>query len=417
GVPVGTEAANGRPERGDPRRAYVRKPQYSFGWDWSPRVATTAIGGDVKIRAWSVACIRDVHLRPQRDVRAIQWHVTVTVDSWHYFSTSTGTVKLVITDEGRKSVKAEKTALLRSGLNHIEFDLAIDNPRLWWPNGMGEQHRYTVTAELVCASSRAPEVKVRSSYQPFKVGLRFIELDLGNVAAGQNLFAFKVNGKRIFCKGGDWIPADTLYARTTADRYDQLVYEAQQANFNMLRVWGGGLYEPEAFYEACDRYGILLWHDFMFACAPYPDHEPWFCEEVRKEAEYQTVRLRNHACMALWSGSNENNWGFDEWWLGKTRAGAYLYNHLLPAVVSANCADIPYWNGSPYGGAKPNSAEVGDRHHWGDCMMNPDMNKRITPEEYDRCTSLFVSEYGYIGAPPKESVLQYLDGAPFGHTP
>ncbi len=414
GVPVGTEAGNGRPERGDPRRAYVRKPQYSFGWDWSPRAATTAIAGDVVIRAWNVARIRDCFVQPYREGRNVGLRVTATVDSWHFFSTSTGTVRLTITDESRQSIKVERTLLLRSGLNHVTFDVPLKEPRYWWPNGMGDQHRYTIKAELSAVSSRAPEAKPeKSSYPEIKYGLRFIDIDFGDVAKDENLFALVVNGKRVFCKGGDWIPADAIYARITAQKYDTLVHEAKQANFNMLRVWGGGLYEPDAFYEACDRYGILLWHDFMFACAPYPDHEEWFREEVRKEADYQTVRLRNHACMGLWSGSNENNWGFDEWWHGQTDGGAYLYNDLLPAVVHANCPNIPYWNGSPFGGMQPNASEVGDRHHWGDCMMNPEMAKRITPEEYDKCTSRFISEYGYIGAPDKATVLQYLDGAPF----
>jgi beta-mannosidase len=416
GVPVNTEASNGRPERGDPRRAYVRKPQYSFGWDWSPRVATTAIAGDCVIRAWSVARIRDVFVQPERHTTGagVDLHCDVTVESWHYFSTSTGTLTLTLTDESRQRMTVTRTVLLRSGVNPIRLDVELDEPRYWWPNGMGEQHRYTVQVMLDSRSSRTDgNLTGRHAYPAFRYGLRFVELDTGDLAEEENRFAFVINGKRIFSKGADWIPTDAIYARASAERYDRIVYEAQQANFNMLRVWGGGLYEPQAFYDACDRYGILLWHDFMFACAPYPDHEAWFCEEVRREADYQTKRLRNHACMAVWSGSNENNWGFDEWWPGQTCGGAYLYNELLPMVVQANSPQIPYWNGSPYGGAKPNSAEVGDRHHWHDCMMNPDMNKRITPEEYDQCTSLFISEYGYIGAPPKESVLQYLDGAPF----
>jgi beta-mannosidase len=419
GVPVGTEAGNGRPERGDPRRVYVRKPQYTFGWDWSPRVATTAIGGDVVIRAWNSACIRDVHIRPERvddgydGHGPVNLHVTVTVDAWHYFSTANGSVTAMVIDAKGKRVTASRASLLRSGLNHIEFILPLVSPRLWWPNGMGDQHLYTVQVELSTLGSWAGAVAERSIWPAFKYGLRFVELDTGDAKADATCFAVVVNGKRIFSKGADWIPVDTVYARAGAERYAQLVDEAKQANFNMLRVWGGGLYEPEAFYAACDRAGILLWHDFMFACAPYPDHETWFREEVRREAEYQTVRLRNHACMAMWSGSNENNWGFDEWWHNQTNGGAYLYNTLLPAVVHANCPDIPYWNGSPYGGEHPNTAEVGDRHHWFDCMMNPVMDKRITPEEYDKCTSLFISEYGYIGAPDPASVRDYLAGAPF----
>jgi beta-mannosidase len=128
GAPVSTEAGNGRPERGDPRRAYVRKPQYSFGWDWSPRVATTAIAGDVKVRTWNVACILDVHLWPERAGKAVHLHVTVTVDSWHHFSTSTGTIKLAILDEAGHALMAEKTVLLRSGLNFVEFDLPMAAP-------------------------------------------------------------------------------------------------------------------------------------------------------------------------------------------------------------------------------------------------------------------------------------------------
>ena len=406
GVPVSTEAGNGRPERGDQRRVFVRKPQYSFGWDWSPRAATTAIAGDVKIRAFNTACIRDVRVLPQRvpdtDItRAIDVRVTVSVDFLHFFKTGDGTVRLTITDEQGKPAaeKVSKAVLLRSGLNYVDFVFRLEEPKLWWPNGLGEQHRYTVKAELVAGKERAA--------QTAKVGLRFVDL------IDRELFAFVVNDQKVFCKGADWIPADTIYARVSAEKYDALVREAKLAHFNMLRVWGGGLYEPEAFYDACDRHGILLWHDFMYACAPYPDHLGWFVEEARREANYQTKRLRNHACMALWSGSNENNWGFDEWWHEKTRGGAHLYNYLLPSIVRDNCPEIPYWNGSPYGGETPNASEVGDRHHWHDCMMNPDMNKRITPEEYDKCTSLFISEYGYIGAPVKETVVEYLDGAPF----
>ncbi|MCS7059837.1 MAG: glycoside hydrolase family 2 protein [Anaerolineae bacterium] len=405
GVPVSTEAGNGRPERGDQRRVFVRKPQYSFGWDWSPRVATTAIAGDVKVRAFNTACIRDVRVLPHRlpdaDItRAIDVRVTVTVDFLHYFKTGEGTLRLTLYDADRRQVlpPLSKTVLLRSGLNFIDFALHLNAPRLWWPNGLGAQHRYVVQVELRTQRERAVHT--------VKAGLRFIDL------IDRDRFAFVVNDRNLFCKGANWIPADTLYARVTSEKYDQLVREAQCANFNMLRVWGGGLYEPEAFYDACDRYGILVWHDFMFACAPYPDHLPWFVEEVRREADYQTKRLRNHACIALWSGSNENNWAFDEWWHGQTRSGAYLYNYLLPAIVRANCPEIPYWNGSPYGGETPNAPDVGDRHHWFDCMMNPDMNKRITPEEYDKCTALFISEYGYIGAPVKETVMAYLDGAP-----
>ncbi len=403
GVRAGTEAGNGRPERGDQRRVMVRKPQYSFGWDWGPRLATTAIAGDVKLRLLKTACIRQVHLQPVRHVaNEILLKAAVTVDQLHYWKTLDGTVTLAVTEPNGHRHVAEWTGLLRSGSNHIDLMIRLERPQLWWPNGYGEHHLHRVEA-TVCVGDET------AVFPAFNTGIRFVELD-----TSKGTFAVRVNGVKVFCKGANWIPADSIYARTPSAKYETLVREAREANFNMLRVWGGGLYESEAFYDACDRYGILIWQDFMYACAPYPDHLEWFRLEAEREADYQTRRLRQHPCLALWSGSNEINWGFKDWWQERTRGGAWIFNELLPDVVRRNCPEIPYWNGSPYGGeTTPNEEGVGDRHHWGDCMMNPDMPKRITPEEYDKCQSLFVSEYGYIGAPVRKTVETYLDGADF----
>jgi beta-mannosidase len=401
GVRAGTEAGNGRPERGDPRRTLVRKPQYSWGWDWSPRCATTAIGGDVTLRVLRGACIRNLALHPVAHTEAAATvRAVLTIERFHYYTTADATVAIRLTDATGRITRCTQDLLLRSGLNYVELPLTIAAPRLWWPNGMGEQHLYRVEASLTLKSGGTMTMPA------FDWGLRFLGLDTSGV------FAITVNGHRVFGKGANWIPADTLYARTSAETYERLVRQAREANFTMLRVWGGGLYEPEAFYAACDRDGILLWHDFMFACAPYPDHREDFRREVELEADYQTRRLQRHACMALWSGSNENNWGFRDWWRERTRGGALCYNYILPEAVRRSCPEIPYWNGSPYGGEAPNGEDVGDRHHWHDCMMNPDMQKRVTPEEYDQCNALFVSEFGYIGAPCRETIETYLDGAP-----
>jgi beta-mannosidase len=401
GIRPSTEEGNERSERGDMRRILVRKPQYSFGWDWSPRLATTAIGGDVKLHAMRRACIRQVALRLAQDGQgAVSVTATVTVDQFHFFKSDEGTVTLTLTDAKGNQNHAEAHALLRSGLTYVTLALPLADPQFWWPNGLGEPHLYRVEAVLAFADG------TQTAYPAFDFGLRFVELLTDGV------FAFRINGKQMFCKGGDWVPADALYARISPERYTALVQQAQAANFNMLRIWGGGLYEPDAFYQACDRCGIMLWHDFMFACSPYPDHLEWFRREVELEVDYQTQRLQHHASLVLWCGNNENTWGFDEWWHSQTRGGALLYNYILPAAVQRNCPEIPYWNSSPYGGEHPNSPDVGDRHHWFDCMMNPDMTKRITPEEYDQCTSLFISEFGYVGACSKETTLDYMGGAP-----
>ncbi|MBN1873725.1 MAG: beta-mannosidase, partial [Anaerolineae bacterium] len=413
GVRPGTEAGNGRPERGDPRRIYARKPQYSWGWDWSPRVPTTAIGGDVVLHLMKAACIRDVALRPVQHGKGVLIYATVVIDQFHYFKTKSGTVAVTLTDVQGRAFSAKAGILLRSGLTYVELRVPIKDAQLWWPNGLGEQHLYRVETRLTIQDEN---ILLKSDQSidtyVFNYGIRFIELDTNDT------FAFIINGqtvqgKALYAKGANWIPADTLYARVRDEKYDALVREARDANFNMLRIWGGGLYEREAFYDACDRYGILLWHDFMFACAPYPDHLETFRQEVEQEADYQTKRLRRHASMALWCGNNENHWGFADWWKEKTRGGAYIYNYLLPAIVRRNCPEIPYWNSSPYGGGRPNAYDVGDCHYWGEGTMNPDMQVRITPETYDACTARFVSEFGYIGAPGKETVETYLDGAPF----
>jgi len=399
-VRTGTESTNGRPERGDYRRAFVRKPQYSWGWDWSPRVPTTAIAGDVRLNFLSDAVIRDAAPRAFRHGDTVFLQVTTLVEKLHMYQTGKGLVRLrVIAPDGRVFEAQSDPLILRSGFNHIDLGVEIPHAALWWPNGLGrpDLHQIEVTLETPAG---------KEEYPAFEYGIRFLELET------QPHFALHINGKKIFSKGANWIPNDTIYARASTDRYTKLVHQAHAANFNMLRVWGGGRYEPEVFYAACDREGILLWHDFMFACTPYPDHLDWFREEVRKEATYQTRRLARHACIGLWSGSNENNWGFDEWWHDQTTKGAWIYNQLLPEVVHQNDPSVPYWNGSPYGGSHPNSAEIGDRHHWGDGMMNPDMQRRITPEIYDEVNACFISEFGYVGACSLKTTLQYLDGYP-----
>jgi beta-mannosidase len=399
GILPTTEAPHGYPERGEIRRAFVRKPQYSFGWDWSPRVATTAIAGDVRIRAINAGCIRQVNLQPARhgDNEVIVT-ATVVVDCLHYYKTIDGTVTVTLTGPDGKKFKASQSSLLCSGYNFIKLRIPIKKPQLWWPNGFGEQNLYKVEAKLQIG-------KDATDYPAFDYGIRFVELDTNDK------FAIVINGKKVFCRGANWIPADAIYARVTDEHYEHLVREARDANFNMLRIWGGGWYERDAFYQACDRHGIMLWHDFMFACAPYPDHIESFRSEIEKEIDYQTGRLSRHACITIWCGCNENQWGFRDWWREQTKAGARIYNYLLPSIVQRNCPQIPYWNGSPYGGDAPNSENVGDHHRWHECMMHPDMEKRITPEEYDKCASLFVSEFGYVGACSRETIEEYLGGA------
>ncbi len=415
-----TEAGNGYPERGDKRRGCVRKPQYVVGWDWAPKAVTCGIVKDVYLRCWNKVALRDVSAA----VTAIEGgraHVRVTLeaDQLHPYSTLDGDARVRFTLDGQTAEFEKKDVLLTSGLNYIDFDVTIENARLWWPNGYGEQPLYTVEAEIECGG-------VTEKYPPFRFGMRRVELDVSRATDGKNRnFCLIVNGVRIFCKGGDWIPCDSIYARVTDEKLRTLVEEARNANFNMLRVWGGGVYEREPFFDACDRCGILLWHDFMFGCSAYPDHLEDFLRECEKEMDYQTRRLRNHACLGIWCGSNEGHmiynpeqnpaWGLKDFGYEK-QYGLYTSNETGRRIVRRNCPEIPYWNSSPYGGRLPTDGDCGDTHNWGEYMMNPDMARRIEPMGYDQIWSRFVTEYGYPGPCPEASLKEVFDGRPIDRT-
>ncbi|MFC2159839.1 sugar-binding domain-containing protein [Actinomycetota bacterium] len=402
-----TEEEQSRGPRGDKRRVFVRKPQYVYGWDWGPRIATCGIVKDVYLKAHSKLIIRSVYVSTVKAMPDAELKFQVEIENLHPFSTYDSSIKIEIFDGDEKILIIPLEVLLRSGINFYEINTTIKDPKLWWPNGMGEQNLYEIR---VSASLENRIV----SYDPFKYGIRTLELDISKINNLERNFAFKINGVKTFCKGGDWIPADSIYARVTDEKYDHLLREAVEANFNMLRIWGGGIYERDIFYDKCDEYGILVWQDFMFACALYPDKFEWFKKEVENEMNYQTKRLRNHPCISLWCGNNENHWFFDVKFFGDSDpeywGGIECYHQIAPLVVKNNCPNIPYWNSSPYGGTHPNGSDLGNNHHWMECTMNPDMEKRITPEEYDRITSKFISEYGYIGPCVKSSIIKYHSG-------
>ena len=425
---VCTEAANGCDERGDMRRAVLRKPTYVYGWDWCPRIGTVAIGKNAYIECHREAAIRSVSLETVsletvslepvchetvHQVPAAQLRGTVEVELFDLITSADADIEISLSIDGAAAASATiSDALLCSGINYFDVELTLANPQLWWPNGMGEQPLYDVKAVVRCRG-------VEDAYPAFKYGVRKITLDTSRMDDKNRRFALQVNGAPMFCKGADWIPADSIYARVSPEKYDALIYESREANFNMLRIWGGGLYERDEFYDACDKYGILVWQDMMLGCATVPDHREDFYELCRREFDYQTKRLRARACIALFCGNNENHWIFSGPAFAdivklkqEKQYGLKLCNVLMPEIMRNNCPWIPYWNSSPYGGEEPNSASVGDVHHWGECMMNPDMELRIEPKEYDKVEARFVSEYGYPGPCPIETIETYFDGKP-----
>ncbi len=411
---VSTEAGNGCPERGDKRRACVRKPTYVYGWDWCPRIGTCGIVKPAWLEYHRSLAIRAVSVET-RQIRAVDGrceadlHIVADIDNLNLLATADADAAVHVSCGDDEAIAVQTDLLLRSGLNQIAFDLTVQDARIWWPNGMGEQPLYTVAVNL---SHEGRTV----AFPPFAVGLRLIRLDTSRQDDQRRRFRLVVNGVPMFCKGADWIPADSIYARVTPEKYAALIRQAQLAHFNMLRIWGGGLSEQDAFYEACDRAGILVWQDMMFSCAAYPDHRDDFRALVWREFDHQTKKLRNHACLALFCGNNENHWIYGrrlrELLTQDRQYGLYTANAMLPDILSKNAPWIPYWNSSPYGGSEPNDPAVGDIHYWREAMMNPDMLRRIDPRQYDQIDAAFVSEYGYPGPPVRRSVERYFDGHP-----
>ncbi len=412
---ISCEYKRGRAPRGDDRRAMLRKPQYVYGWDWTPRLATCGIMGDARIEAYRGLAIRHVkfttrELRPE----AASVRVEVELENLCIINTLDATLRLAISLDGAPAGALQQDLFLTSGLNYVAFDLDIARPALWWPNGMGDQPLYQVD---VAAESPAGYADARRIH----AGIRTVRLNTERLDAANRRFAFEINGVRIFGKGGNWETPDSLYGRVTDAKYEALVQEAAEAHFNMLRVNGCNAYERDFFYDCCDRYGILVWQDFAFSCAAYPDELEWFRREAEQEVAYQGRRLANHPCLALWCGNNECQghlvtYREKSYWAGARKpassAGMALYNVSMPRILHTITPEIPYWNSSPYGGEEDmDSSAYGDRHHW-DCYMSREMSERITPEQYDKIACKFVSEFGCAGPTGKDTLSRYFGGEP-----
>lgn len=400
GVP--TEADRGYPHRGYRKRVFLRKPAYSWGWDWSPALPTCGITGPVSLRFHEEREVDHVALTTTLSPDRKQAHVHARVEIRSRLSpilTTFGTVRLrLVSPDGRIFETQATDVLLGGGNTAVPLSIEIPDPVLWWPNGSGQQPLHTVETSV---EYDGHTVHAR----PFPWGLRTVECEFR-----PGIFRFRVNGVPVFLQGGNWVPCDHLVGRTTPERLAFLVDEAATAHFNCLRVWGGGRYELDAFYEACDRRGILVWHDFMSACCALPFNEPDFADLCRREAFYQVRRLQRHPCMLQWCGNNEvgdaHAWNPDVYRNGEPMDPFYFDE--LPRIVAAESPGTPYLPTSPYGGEdSTQSSKVGDNHHW--VVMRPDPAFWSHPEYWNRTDiPLFNSEYGYGGPCSLSSTRQYL---------
>jgi len=385
---------------------WARKAPYHYGWDWGPRFVTSGIWRPAALEAWD-----DVRLD---DVQIIQHHIDAQAAEIfakaRLFATKPGKVKLTIALAGGP-VLGQANVTLKGGTNDVALGGRIAKPELWWPSGLGAQKLYTI--ETILYDGKGTTHEKRKT----RIGLRTLEVVHERDKEGKSFF-IKVNGAPVFMKGANWIPADSFVTRVTEDRTRFLLQSAVDANMNMLRVWGGGIYESDRFYELCDELGLLVWQDFMFACSMYPGDDA-FVENVRQEAIENVRRLRNHASLALWAGNNENEAAWKSWgWQTKfslprkaqdtiSRDYKRMFNEVLPSVIAAEDPGRFYTRSSPSANddkVPANRLGWGDMHYWGV------WHAEAPYEAYADNVSRFMSEYGFQSFPELASVAHYTAG-------
>ncbi len=381
----------------DGTRMFSRKAQFHYGWDWGPRLVTCGIQ-DAEIFSWSGVKITDVYLKQtalSTQKAQLQAQVSVACD--------VDKKVLVSVDFGGQQFSQE--IFLSAGANVANLDINIPNPKLWWTHNLGEPHLYNVKTKL----SVADNVVAESS---MKYGLRTIELVQEKDAKGTS-FYFRLNGEPVFAKGSNLIPLHFFQEKVTPELTEKTLETAKQSNMNMLRVWGGGIYQTDLFYQKCDEKGILVWQDFMYACAMYPSDDE-FLQNARAEAVEQVQRLRNHASLALWCGNNEineawNNWGWQPRFNPDQKAfiwKAYqdVFQKMLPEVVAEYANGTTYYESSPrFGRYNPKSYTEGDNHDW------YVWHDEKPFEHFEENIPRFMSEYGFQSFPEWQTIESFTE--------
>lgn len=379
---------------------WVRKSACNFGWDWGVKAPTCGIWRDISLLCFDGGRIEQVRIDQNHlQTGAVELAVAVGARELRAKGVS---AEVTLALAGKTIATAAAAIKSAKGGASACVALKIAKPELWWPNTMGAQPLYDLTVVLKDANGNALDTQKK------RLGLRTLCLDRHKDEWGES-FQFVVNGVPYFAKGGNWIPVDGIMARRTPQLYRDLLTSCAQANMNMLRVWGGGIYEDDCFYELCDELGLTIWHDFMFACSTYPVFEKSFLENVRAEATDNVRRIRHHACIAFWNGNNELEQGLvkDTWTESSMSWKDYdkLFNKLLPEVIAAEDPQRDYWPGSPHTSLGDrtdfNNPDSGDAHLWSV------WHGKQPFEWYRTCTHRFNSEFGFQSFPEPRTVYGY----------
>lgn len=375
-------------------RIFTRKAAYVYGWDWGSRIVTSGIWKPVKLESWNGPRLKDVFII-QDSLTQNKAYLKV---QFEIYSRKEEEIRLAVNDV---KIKAD----LKQGYQTVEINFEIDNPELWWPNGLGDQKLYKIDCSLIHSDYGAQTISK-------KIGLRTIELVHEKDSIGKS-FYFKVNGMPVFMKGANYIPMQILGNDVDTNKYMRLINDVAESNMNMLRVWGGGIYEHDIFYDLCDEKGILVWQDFMFANGMYPADSSML-RNIECEASEQIKRLRNHPSIALFCGNNEiaeawANWG----WKNKYTVDQQnkmqndydqIFHKLLPDLVNKLSPQIPYWPSSPqFGRGDKRSLSEGDSHYWGVWHDEEPF------EMYEKKVPRFMSEFGFQSYPSFKTLENWIE--------
>ena len=386
---------------------FSRKAPYSYGWDWGIRMVTSGVWRPVTLRFYDIATISDYHVRQLSLTDENARLSNELIVNQIVPQKTPAEVRVNVSLNGTTVTEVKQQVTLQPGINHITLPAEVTNPVRWMPNGWGTPTLYDFSAQIACGDRIVAE-------QSHRIGLRTIRVVNEKDKDGES-FYFEVNGIPMFAKGANYIPQDALLPNVTTERYQTLFRDMKEANMNMVRIWGGGTYENNLFYDLADENGILVWQDFMFACAMYPG-DPEFLENVKQEAVDNVIRLRNHPCIALWCGNNEidaawRGWGWKREYTQQQQERIFkaytdVFHRLLPEVIEKYTDGDDYWPSSPMSGPEIGDHEIrpanrGDNHYWGV------WHEKHKFEEYEKNIGRFISEHGFQSFPEFETVRQY----------
>ncbi len=379
---------------------FTRKAAYQFGWDWGPRFVTCGVWRPVDVVAWNDEKINDFSLKTQKITKTnarLNAQVEVLADQDENI-----TLRLF----AEKYLLEKKSFSLHKGINRLSIPFHVRHPHLWWTNGLGKPYLYRFSVDMVKNGKRVDKKSLR-------YGIRSLQIVQKPDSAGSSFYV-KLNGVPVFMKGANYIPQDNFLPRVSREKYREVIHTAKRLHMNMLRVWGGGIYENDEFYNLCDENGILVWQDFMFACSFYPGDSA-FLNNVKQEAIDNVKRLRNHPCLALWCGNNEVRVAWDRW--GYQKKYHYspadsakifhdylkLFHQLLPGIIHQYDSGRFYWPSSPNSAPKgwAQEALTGDMHYWGVWWGRQPFSA------YEKYVGRFMSEYGFQSLPDYSTIAAF----------